>query len=188
MPIQKTTYTSQEFWEFVNLPENAERFFERIDGEIIEHMPSTPRSSEIAMRIAYFVTHYLTQNSIARITGEQGGYDVTEEDTFAPDVAVILKSRQPVFPEEGFNPIPPDFVVEVISPSDLKDPKRRIQRKQEKYAEAKIPLVWYVFYDPQRVEVHAYGKLVRVAGIEDTLDGGSVLPGFQLRVRDIFPD
>jgi hypothetical protein len=29
---------------------------------------------------------------------------------------------------------------------------------------------------------------VRVLSAEDTLDGGSVLPGFRLAVKEIFPD
>jgi hypothetical protein len=51
VPLEKTKYTSREFWDFVNLPENADRFFERIEGEIVEYMPANPYSSEVAVKI-----------------------------------------------------------------------------------------------------------------------------------------
>ena len=188
MAVDKTKYTSQEFWDFVNRPENAEQVFERINGEIVEAMPSNPYSSAVAMRIGHFFMIYLMQNPIGHVTGEQGGYDISDEDTFAPDVAFIAKARQPHLPQDGFNPIPPDLVVEVVSPSDVNDPKQRIQKKLEKYRAAKIPLVWYVYTNPCEVKVYAYGQLIRTAGIDDMLDGGDVLPGFKLPVRDIFPE
>ena len=183
-PKQKTT--SAEFWDFVHLPENADKNFERINGEIVEEMPSNPLSSEIASYLIRIIGNFVDANGrYARITGEQGGYDVTDDDTFAPDVAVILKSRQSRFSDEGFNPIPPDFAIEVISPSDLKNPKR-IREKLEAYQKVKVPLVWLLYEHRRQVEVYAYGQLIRTAEIEDTLDGSDVLPGFTLAVKAIF--
>lgn len=124
MPPAKV-YTSAEFWNFVNLPENAGRFFELIDGEIVEVMASNPAASEVGGDIFVAIKLWLKQNPIARATPADGGCDIDDENTFAPDIAVILKSRQEKFPREGFNKIPPDFVVEVVSPSDLKDPFER---------------------------------------------------------------
>jgi Uma2 family endonuclease len=39
----------------------------------------------------------------------------------------------------------------------------------------------------KRVEVYAPGHPVRKLGVEDTLDGGTVLPGFRLAIKEIFP-
>ncbi len=39
----------------------------------------------------------------------------------------------------------------------------------------------------REVDVHQAGEAVRVFTINDTLDGGAVLPGFTLAVKDIFP-
>jgi Uma2 family endonuclease len=110
---------------------------------------------------------------------------VTEDSTFAPDVAVILKSRLPELPDDGFAPLPRDFAIEVVSPSDLKTPKR-IRDKIAEYERAKLPLVWWVYPARQEIDVYEYGVKVRTAGISDTLDGGDVLPGFTLTVAKIF--
>jgi Uma2 family endonuclease len=49
-------------------------------------------------------------------------------------------------------------------------------------------LVWLVFPEEQAVEVYVPDKDVQTFGINDSLDGGDVLPDFQLAVKDIFAD
>jgi Uma2 family endonuclease len=108
LAVEKTRFTSQEFWDFVNLPENADRFFDRVDGETIEYMPSNPYSSAVAALIVYFLTQFVREHKIAGyVTGADGGYDVTDEDTFAPDVAFISKARAGDPAQGSFNPIAP---------------------------------------------------------------------------------
>jgi hypothetical protein len=45
-----------------------------------------------------------------------------------------------------------------------------------------------VYPETREVEVHAPGQTARILGITDTLDGGDVLPGFTLAVKEIFPE
>lgn len=188
MLIGKRLYTKTEFYEFINLPENTDRNFELIDAEILETMPSFPVSGRIAAWMTTFIGMYLIQNDIAHLTISEAGYDINDENTFAPDVAVTLKSRLPELPTGAFVPIPPDIAIEVVSESDLKDPKNRIERKLKKYLEAGVPLTWYVYYERKVVEVHQPGQPVQIVGIDGVLDGGVVLPGFKLAVKDIFRD
>jgi Uma2 family endonuclease len=187
MTTPKIKLPSQEFWDFVHLPENANRFFERIYGEIVEYMASNPYSSAISSRIITHLGMHLLTHDIGYVTGEAGGYDVTEDDTFAPDVAFILYERQANLPYDGFTPTYPDLAVEVISPSDLNDPKRRIHKKLDVYKAIPIPLLWMVYPERKEVEVYEMGQLTRVAKENDVLDGGKILSGFQLKVADIFP-
>lgn len=186
MLIDKQQQTKKEFYKFINLPQNAARIFELIEGEIFEKMPTFGYSSGLSARLTTFIGMYLLKNNIAHMTDAQGAYEVDAKNTLAPDVGVILKSRQPELPSNSFIPIPPDFVVEVVSVSDLKDPENRIEKKLQKYRDAGLPLIWYVFYERQTVEVYRKGQPKQVYGLDDTLDGGDVLPDFTLRVRDIF--
>jgi Uma2 family endonuclease len=48
-------------------------------------------------------------------------------------------------------------------------------------------LVWIVRPETKIVEVYAPGQPMRKVGVDGSLDGGDVLPGFSLPVRDIFP-
>jgi Uma2 family endonuclease len=177
-----------EFYEFIHLPKNSGRVFELLNGEIVEKMPSFGYSSGIGARITTFVGMYLLKNDIAHFTDAQGGYDIDDENTLVPDIGVVLKSRQAALPRDRYVPVVPDFVVEVVSQSDLKDPKNRIERKLEIYRAAGVRLIWYVYPERREVEVYQHGQPKQVYGIEHTLDGGDVLPGFILPVREIFPE
>ncbi len=182
MAVQKKTYTAAEFEAFTLLPENADRRFELINGEITE-APSNPYSSEVASLIIRFLGNFVYPRRLGRITGEQGGYIVAGV-RLAPDAAFVSRARQAALPKLGYNPIAPDLAVEVVSPSDK---EKDIETKLKLYLAAGV-LVWMVYPERQQVDVYAPGQLKRIMGIDDTLDGGEVLPGFTLPVREIFPD
>jgi Uma2 family endonuclease len=186
MFVGKKIGSKSAFYHFIALDENADRVFELIAGEIVEKMPSFGYTSSIGARLTTFVGMYLLNNPIAHMTDAQGGYDLDDETTLVPDIAVILKSRQPTLPTDSYIPQAPDFAIEVVSQSDLKNPTERIDRKIEQYRKAGVPLFWYVYYNRREVDVHRKGQPKQTFGIEDTLDAGDVLPGFQVKVRDIF--
>ena len=154
-----------------------------LGGEIVE-MPSNPFSSAIASTISFHVKlHLRDTNQSGYVTGEAGGYMVSGE-RYAPDVAFISKAKQPELVKEGYNPNPPDLDVEVVSPTDS---ARLLSIKIGNYITAGT-LVWAVYADVKEIIVHEPGKPVRVLTIDDTLDGGNVLPGFTLPVRDVFQE
>jgi Uma2 family endonuclease len=181
MGVQIRRYTVEEFEQFVELPENADKRFEYIGGEIVE-VPSNAYVSEIAARILGYLFIYLLKNKLGHLTGEGGGYMVDGE-RYAPDVAFISNARQLHLAERGYNPNPPELAVEVLSPSNDTD---EIRIKTVHYLRAGT-IIWIVNPEKKRIEVYS-AKGVRVLGIDEMLDGGDVLPGFTLAVKDIFPE
>jgi Uma2 family endonuclease len=101
-------------------------------------------------------------------------------------VAFISKARQPELARQGYNPNPPDLAVEVDFPSTYES-QQNLNVKVVNYLNAGTT-VWVFKPEQKRVEVYAPGKSVRILGINDTLDGGEVLPGFKLAVKDVFPE
>lgn len=182
MAVQKNLSTVEAFDEFIHLPENAERLFEFIGGEIVE-VPSNPYSSKISMRIGRFIGNFVDENDLGHVTGEAGLYRVMNE-RYAPDVGYISKIRQPALARHGANPNPPDLAVEVVSPSD--DP-RQLAIKISNYLAAGT-VAWVMYPDDQQIDIHAPGQQVRTLGIDDVLEGGTVLPGFQVAVKLLFKD
>ena len=181
MAIQNIAHTLNEFEAMISLPENADRRFEFIDGEIIE-VPSNPFSSEIAIVIAAALLAFVRSKKLGRVTGEGAGYIVAGR-RLSPDVAFVAADRQDQLAREGYNPIAPDLAVEVISPTDRQP---AIRRKLAIYAEAGV-VVWLVYPARRIVEVYAPDQPVEIMGMDNTLDGGEVLlRGFSLPVRDIF--
>lgn len=184
MVIQAAPMTVEEFDRFADLPENSEKILEFVAGEIIE-VPSNPYVSYIVGRIFRRIANFVEERSLGYTTGEAGGYMVAGE-RYAPDVAYISKERQPELAKEGYNPNPPDLAVEVDFPSSLQS-QRILRRKQSNYLSAGT-LLWVVYPETKEVEVFVPGEPVKILGINDTLDGGTVLPGFTLAVKDIFID
>jgi Uma2 family endonuclease len=60
-----------------------------------------------------------------------------------------------------------------------------MRTKVVNYLRAKTT-VWIIDPDKKRVEVYAPDKSPRTLSVSDVLDGGDVLPGFSLTVKDIF--
>ena len=79
----------------------------------------------------------------------------------------------------------PDLAVEVLSKSNSRG---EMQRKLRDYFAAGTKLVWYV--DPKKRTVRVYTDPDNAATLTEdrTLDGGDVLPGFTLRLRELFAE
>ena len=184
MVVQARPMTVEEFDAFADLPENSEKILEFVGGEIVE-VPSNAYVSQVAARISGYIFIFLLQHNLGHLTDGQGGYMVAGE-RYAPDVAYISKERQPELAKEGYNPNAPDLAVEVDFPSSLQS-QRILRRKQGNYQIAGT-LLWVVYPETKEVEVFAPGQPVKILGINDTLNGGAVLPGFTLAVKDIFVD
>jgi Uma2 family endonuclease len=184
MQPAKTYVTVAEFDAFVELPENAEKLFEYIGGEIVE-VPSNPYASKVSSLFIIEFGIYLRTNDIGHVTGEAGGYKVAGEK-YAPDAAFISYTRQPQLAQEGYNPNAPDLAVEVDFPSSYES-QRQLNLKIANYLAAGT-LLWVVYPESKEVVVYAPGQPARILGINGILDGGAVLPGFKLAVKVIFPE
>jgi Uma2 family endonuclease len=175
-------YTIKQFDEFIQLPSNADKSFEFIGGEIVE-VVSNSYCSEIAANIMIELGGFVKRNKLGRMTSADGGYIVSGEK-YIPDIAFISLARQPEPSHETYNPNPPDLVVEVVSPTDQ---EKNLLIKVANYLAAGTR-VWVVRPDSQVIEDYTPGKPVKVTGNEGTISGGSILPGFVLAVKDIFPE
>jgi Uma2 family endonuclease len=184
MRAQITQMTVEEFERFVNLPENADKLFEYVGGEVVE-VPSNPYASKIAGIIFGELYIFLKGSQAGHLTGEAGGYWVSGE-RYAPDVGFISTERQPALAQEGYNPNPPDLAVEVDFPSTYKS-QEDLRIKVANYLAAGT-VVWIVRPETKIVEVYTPGQAVRKVSVDGALDGGNLLPGFRLAVKDIFPD
>lgn len=182
MTIQ-TPFSVEDFEAFVEREENADKLFEFIGGQIIE-VPSNTYVSAIAALIAFYVRLFLREHGLqGQVTGAAGGYIIAGEH-YAPDVAYISAAKQPEPWKSGYNPVPPDLAVEVVS-SDRADEAHRLRIKVTNYLLEGVT-VWVVRPEDKVIEVHAPGQPVKLYREADTLDGGAVLPEFALPVAEVF--
>jgi Uma2 family endonuclease len=181
MAVGTAPGTVEDFDRLVSQPEHADARLEYVGGEIVE-VGSNSYASEVAARILIKIGIYREANPIGRVTGAEGGYQVGDE-RYIPDVAFVSQARQPEPSHEAYNPVAPDLAVEVLSPSDWADV---VRLKVAGYLAAGT-VVWIVDPAARPVEVYVPGRTGHRLGVDDTLAGGEVLPGFALAVQDVFP-
>lgn len=184
MVLRERLYTAEEFWKYIDLPENDEKRLELEDGEIIDVGESRPVNTVTASRIGYFLNAFVIPHNLGYVTGADGGFKLGEKRVRIPDVGFISKARMPKLPKR-FG-VAPDLAVEVVSEDE------DIHRKAREYLTAGTKIVWAVYPNERTVytmRLEADGTLTSTPhGIDAELNGGAIIPGFKLPVRDIFPD
>jgi Uma2 family endonuclease len=104
-----------------------------------------------------------------------------------PDVAFVAADRWPFTRDTDKDPAEldtaPNLAVEFISPNNT---AAETETKIQDYFDAGVELVW-VFYPLQRrVHVFETPDSCRILKDSATLDGGKVLPGFELKLSSFF--
>ena len=108
----------------------------------------------------------------------------------SPDVSWIRLERWNALTlreKQGFPPIAPDFVIELVSPSDLKNQRYQdLQAKMQEYLDNGVKLGWLIEPSAKTVEIYRIGQQVEILNNPQTLSGEDVLPGFILDLSEIF--
>lgn len=125
---------------------------------------------------------------LGEVTVADGGYILAPGTDLAPDVGFIRASRlAPLDSPDADKLIPgaPDLAVEVASPNQFRP---EMAAKAGRYLAAGTQLVWVVWPRSREVDVwragDAHPTITLTTG--DTLDGGTVVPGFTYPVADLF--
>lgn len=182
MTIQeRLRMTANAFESWLAQPENAEKRCELIAGEVFERAPSRQLPTLIIA-----LGSFVKARNLGVVTNPEGGFRLSDDDIFAPDVAFIARERIAAVKQRGFFTIPPDLAVEVLSPSDS---VRLVQRKAVRYLALGVREVWLIYPQEQSAEVYRplqKGFHVLPIGIDQSLEGGSILPDFSLPLREVF--
>ncbi len=181
MAIQDRTYTRSEYEAIVE--QYPDKRIELINGEIFEKMP-TQLHAFIVHMLSGFLFVFLQKNPIgyALVEARYGLPDDQENDRI-PDLSFINKEKGPLI-ETGPAPYMPDLAVEVQSPGQS---DRFMVDKATYYLAHGSRMVWLVYPDKRLVEILTPDDRWLLTE-RDHIEGGDVLPGFSLRVKDLFPD
>jgi Uma2 family endonuclease len=187
MTVQEKLYTVDEFWEIAHLPENDEMRLELVEGVIYTMPPAGGEHGEVAGDSFGVIWNHVRQHELGHVTAAETGYilGVNEEgkaSVRAPDVGFISYARMPDRLPTKYVPIPPDLAVEVVSPNDKAND---IESKISEYLRAGVRMIVFVYPATRSVNVYRENTIKRLEG-EDLLDGGDVLPGFSVRISELF--
>lgn len=182
MAIQPRLYTIDEFERFIGRPENQERLFQLIEGEIVEKIPTQEHGLIVAL-LLYVLTAYALKTK-SGLPGAEVRYQRPEDrhNSRLPDVSFDLGTEAVV--KQGSVPHMPSLAVEIQSPDDTM-PEMRAHARY--YLAHGSKMVWLVYPSKQLIEVFTRDSEQSLT-IGDILRGGDALPGFETPVADIFAD
>jgi Uma2 family endonuclease len=159
---------------------------ELVEGVLHRMPPAGFEHSHIAVTLASRLDRFVREHRLGWVVGADAGFLLARgpDTLLASDAAFVRSDRLPP-PEQrqGFAPLAPDLVVEVVSPSDRAS---AVADKALRWLEAGTRLVWVVYPERRLVAEHLPDGTVHLRQAADTLDGGDVLPGLRLPVAELF--
>ncbi len=139
-------------------------------------------SGAVGANLITYLNFYVKQNKLGRVFNADTDFELNDIGKRRPDVAFCSFDSLPENTQRAI-PVPPDLAVEVVSDTD------RINLSDLKlleYQQAGVKLIWVVRTILQVVEVYRANGQKSLLGIEDTLEGETVIPGFSLPVKALF--
>ena len=171
--------------EFLRLP-NASDPGELVRGEVRMVTPAGGVHGIVASAIHVALTLFVDANGLGVCFGDNVGFLLPGlGDTVRSPHAAFVRAEQlrPGGLGQGWVPVAPDLVVEVLSPNETAS---ELEAKLRDYRAAGTRLFWVI--DPETRTVTVRGNASPDAWLtdRDMLDGGDVVPGFSLPVAKLF--
>jgi Uma2 family endonuclease len=162
------------------------RHLELVRGVLVPVNPPGYEHGRIAVLISAKLLAFAQRAALGTVQVESGFTLFRDPDTVrGPDVSFVRRERLAAAPRHGFFAGAPDVAVEVRAPEvSLKE----LFEKADDYVRAGAGLVWVVDAESETVYVCRAGRERSRLGKGDTLEGGEVLPGFALEIRELFED
>ena len=159
--------------------------YELVNGELKERNVTSPDHGVIALNFGSELRAFVRSRNLGVVmTGAR--FLLRDEPPLLriPDTAFISRVNLPTGRLRGGHfQGAPDLAVEVVSPNDKAG---ELTVKTADYLTAGTQQVWIVEPNTRTVAVYRPGGAARVYSVDDTLDGGDLLPGLALPVGDLF--
>ena len=169
--------------QFERLPEDDLQH-ELDEGELIVMPPPMPGHGKLQLRIVCPLGDSVKMHSIGEVYLKVGF--ILQQDpctVLAPDVSFLKASRARLVARDAYVPGAPDLAVEIVSESDSAS---RIMRKVNQYLRFGGHTVWVVYDELRQVHVFEAAGTSQVLREDQILEVPELLPGFSVRVKDLF--
>ncbi|MCF2147973.1 Uma2 family endonuclease [Desmonostoc muscorum LEGE 12446] len=177
--------TREQFYQLCE--ENPDLKLERnAQGELILMPPTGGETGRSNVNLILQVASWNEQNQLGEVFDSSTGFTLPNGADRSPDVSWMEKSRWEALTKEQrekFIPLCPDFVIEIMSPSDT---LKKVQDKMNEYKSNGCRLGWLLNRKKKEVEIYRPGQEVEVLKLPQNLSGENVLPGFVLNLQKIW--
>jgi len=177
--------TDEQFFQLCQV--NRDVKFERTaTGELIIMPPTGGETGNRNAGLTALLWLWNQQNKLGVVFDSSTCFKLPNGANRSPDAAWIKLLRWNTLTaeqKEKFPPICPDFVIELLSPSDS---LKVAQEKMQEYRDNGVRLGWLINRKSGEVEIYRIGKELEVLENPGSLSGEDVLPGFMLDLAAIW--
>lgn len=172
--------------DLIRINESQDRIYELVEGTLVEKIMGIAESW-VASRLIMILGAFVMPRKLGYVLGADAAMRIMPHLVRAPDVCFIRREKCPdgKVPREPVPELVPDLAVEVLSKSNR---SAEMKRKRREYFASGVSLVWYIDPDTETADVFTRPEGPNHVVRNGTLDGGAVLPGFSLRLADLFTD
>ena len=170
--------------DVIRIEASENRLFELVDGVLVEKAMGATEAL-LASNIGRYLWNHLDNRDLGVILGSDGMMRLRPRLVRIPDVSFISWDQIPSgeFPSKPIPDLFPDLAVEVLSDSNT---VAEIDRKLSEYFEAGCRLAWIIDPKTHTADVYTSATDSRHLRPNQSLDGGDVLPGFKLPLKELF--
>ena len=183
MSVAVTLLTAEDL---LQMPRDDWRY-ELVEGVLHRMPPPGFAHGSLAGQLGGLLFAHVNEHKLGRVLAAETGFQISSDpDTVrAPDVAFITNERlkQASFDRHKYFPGAPDFLVEVLSPTDNYSD---VEKKVVQWLAAGARLVALADPAKQILFAHRPGKPVEILTRADILDASDVVAGWRVRVADVF--
>jgi Uma2 family endonuclease len=170
--------------DVIEIEQKEGKLCELVEGVLLEK-PLGYNESVLAVYLASLLNAFVIPRNLGLVSGADGTVELMADLVRIPDVAFTHWDRLPGrrLPTTPVPRLAPNLAVEVLSASNT--PGEMAAKRQDYFA-ANVEVVWEINPETRTVAVYTSVTNPTVLGIQDTLDGGTALPGFTLLLQDLF--
>lgn len=182
-PIIKLT--DDQFFQLCQENENI-RLERTAKGELIIMSPAGGETGSSNAGLTAQIWIWNQQKKLGKVFDSSTGFKLPNNANRAPDASwVKLERWDALTPEQKkkFPPICPDFVVELMSPSDS---LKETQDKMKEYRDNGAVLGWLINRKSRQVEIYRPNQEVEILQSPTTVSSEDILPGFVLSLESIW--
>jgi Uma2 family endonuclease len=172
--------------DVIEIQEREGKLCELVDGVLLEKAVGYTES-RLALFLGGLLNVFVIPRNLGLVTGPDGTVELMPHLVRIPDIAFTSWDRMPGrrCPKVPIPRLAPNLAVEVLSSSNT--PGEMAVKRQDYFA-AGVELVWEI--DPIARTVVVYTSVSDSKTLQETdvLDGGTVLSGFSLPLKDLFAE
>ena len=167
----------------IRIDDHEDRLCELVDGVLVEKTLGC-YDSVLAIYLGYLLIH-LGDRPSGVVLGTSGPYWLLPGRMRMPDVSYASWDRFPgrKLPDAPIPRMAPDLAVEILCDDNT---EREMQLKLAEYFQAGTRVVWYIDPHDRTATIYTAVDQARKIDADGILDGRDVLPGFTLRLGDLF--